>query len=197
MSNEETRVDRVLRFSEIWWRSRADAGKSQEYMALGLGVSKKTIQNWEKGITSPDLFQSSEWFHLLGLNPLHYYLSFLYPSLSDVDGNTPDDKKTEEILLELIRQATPLEKRQLLFLMTGQHGSSWYGLLQMFTAHCHTSMQSRVSAARLIIENYDVESCNGKLVCPDAVQPDMEVLKEAIIQGRTAARKNENGYTTQ
>ena len=79
MDDMETRIERAKRFSKIWWQSRADSGKSQEYMALGLGVSKKTIQNWEKGITSPDLFQSSEWFRLLGLNPLHYYLEFLYP----------------------------------------------------------------------------------------------------------------------
>ena len=42
---EEPRIDRVKRFSKIWWQSRADMQKSQEFMALSLGVSKKTIQN--------------------------------------------------------------------------------------------------------------------------------------------------------
>lgn len=48
MYESESRIERVKRFAKIWWKSRADAGKSQEFMALSLGVSKKTIQNWEK-----------------------------------------------------------------------------------------------------------------------------------------------------
>ena len=83
---EDSRIDRITRFSKIWWQSRADAEKSQEFMALGLGVSKKTVQNWEKGISAPDLFQGSEWFRILGLNPLPYYLAFLFPELfGDID----------------------------------------------------------------------------------------------------------------
>ena len=197
MDDMETRIERAKRFSKIWWQSRADSGKSQEYMALGLGVSKKTIQNWEKGITSPDLFQSSEWFRLLGLNPLHYYLEFLYPDAFSSDSGKIDEERTEEMLISLIKQNTPMEKRQLLYLMSGKHGSSWYALLQMFTAHCHTSMQSRSAAARLIADNYEVERDNGKLICPDDLQPDLPLLKEAALKGKNAAKNNDKGYNSQ
>ena len=44
---ELERKERADRFAKIWWKSRANMGVSQEYMALGLGVSRKTIQNWE------------------------------------------------------------------------------------------------------------------------------------------------------
>lgn len=193
---EESRIDRVSRFSKIWWKSRADADKSQEFMALGLGVSKKTVQNWEKGISAPDLFQGSEWFRILGLNPLPYYLAFLYPELF---GDISPDKSDEELNLalhHLIDQATPIEKRQLLFLMAGKHGSSWYALLQMFTAHCHTSMQCRVGTARIVLDNYEMQQETGELVCTDNVLPDLDVLRNAIESGKSAAQQKRPGYTT-
>lgn len=195
MNSSESRIERTQRFAKIWWQSRADAAKSQEFMALGLGVSKKTIQNWEKGISSPDLFQGSEWFRLLGLNPMPYYVSFLYPNL--FKGFDPaDNARIEEALLFLIQQSTQMEKRELLFLMTGAHGSSWYSLLQMFTAHCHTSMQARVSTARMVLENYEMEKATSQLVCPDNVQPDLALLENAIARGRRAVFLREKGYTT-
>lgn len=195
--SEESRVDRAERFAKIWWKSRSDAGKSQEYMALGMGVSKKTVQNWEKGISSPTLFQSTEWFDLLGQNPIHYYLAFLYPGLFDDLEPDADDKQIEDALMLLIKESTSREKRQLLYLMAGQHGSSWYSLLQMFTAHCHTSMRSRVAAARMIYENFDLDAKTGEMVCPDNVMPDLEVLHHAIYHGRTAVQNRERGYSTQ
>ena len=61
---KDNKSERVKRFAQIWSLSRADTGKTQEYMANGLGVSKKTIQNWEKGASAPDLFEGSEWFRV-------------------------------------------------------------------------------------------------------------------------------------
>lgn len=56
MYDNESRIERAKRFAKVWWKSRDDVGKSQEFMALSMGVSKKTIQNWEKGLSSPNLF---------------------------------------------------------------------------------------------------------------------------------------------
>ena len=100
MPQKESKSERNKRFAKIWSLSRSDAGKTQEYMASGLGVSKKTIQNWEKGVSAPDLYEGSEWFRVLGSNPMPYYLAFLYPWL--FDGITPedDDQDIEQALLE-------------------------------------------------------------------------------------------------
>lgn len=194
----EGREERAERFAKIWWQSRMDAKKSQEYMALNLGVSKRTIQNWEHGASSPDLFQSTEWFRVLGQNPIHYYLAYLYPHLFDnLSTVDEDEKKIEEALMHIVQNTTSLEKRQLLYLMSGNHGSSWYFLLQMFTAHCHTTMRSRVSAARMIAENYEMEEAAGHLVCKDEVLPDIDVLNYAIQQGKQAAQDGKYGYTAQ
>lgn len=193
---KETKVERAKRFAKIWWSSRADAGKSQEFMALGIGVSKKTIQNWEKGISSPSLFQSVDWFDLLGKNPLHYYLAFLYPTLFENLSPQDDDEKIEAALIELIKNSTSIEKRQLLYLMHGAHGSSWYCLLQMFTAHCHTTMQCRVTTARNIKENYEMNEKRGVLACPENIRPDLSVLEAAIIKGKQAVFDNKSEYAT-
>lgn len=194
MSDGEQKVEQAIRFSKIWWKSRADARKSQEYMALGLGVSKKTIQNWEKGIAAPNLLQGIKWFELLGLNPLHYYLEFVYPWIFKEDGECDVDETIEKALIDIIKNSSTLEKRQLLYIMSGNHGSSWHALLQLFTAYCHTNMHSRATAARLITDNYEIGKINSKLVCPDDVQPDVNVLNQAVQMGKSAAMKNNNGY---
>jgi len=192
----ENREIREKRFSSIWADSRADAGKTQEYMANGLGVSKKTIQNWENGVTAPDLYMGCEWFRVLGTNPMPYYLSYLFPELFRSIAPEDDDEVIDQALTLLVRNMTMVEKRELLYLMAGRHGSSWYSLLQMFTAHCHTTMQSRVTAARTILENYEMEDLNGKLVCPYNVRPDLTMLKSAVEEGKLAVFKKAGGYTT-
>lgn len=195
MENEmENREERAERFARIWWQSRMDAKKSQEYMALSMGVSKRTIQNWERGVTAPDMLQSIEWFQVLGLNPNHYFMYFFYPYLQVVKDNEEEERALEKSLAFCISNMSVAEKKQMLYLMTGNHGSSWYSLLQMFTAHAHTSMRSRVAAARIIAENYEMEDSTGNLVCPEEAPPDMEVLNRAISQGKQAAQDGKSGY---
>ena len=53
MGKQEDITDRERQFAKIWADSRVDAGKTQDYMAKGLGVSKKTIQNWENDVRKP------------------------------------------------------------------------------------------------------------------------------------------------
>ena len=126
MLHKESKSDRNKRFARIWSLSRSDAGKTQEFMANGLGVSKKTIQNWEKGASAPDLYEGSEWFRVLGTNPMPYYLAFLYPWLFDGIKPEDDDQEIEQALLFLVKNMTSVEKREMLYLMAGRHGSPWY-----------------------------------------------------------------------
>ena len=194
MSRQEEITDRERQFAKIWVNSRVDAGKTQDYMAKGLGVSTKTIQNWENGVTAPDFFMGSEWFRVLGINPLPYYLSFVFPDLfADISPNDSDDS-IEQALMILIKNSAAIEKRELLYLMAGRHGSSWYSLLQMFTAHCHTSMKSRIGVARNILENYEIEAATGQLICPTNIQPDIEMLRNAVEEGKRSVIAGNTGY---
>lgn len=42
------KMDEKKRLAELHMRARYDAGKSQEYIALEMGVSKKTVANWKR-----------------------------------------------------------------------------------------------------------------------------------------------------
>jgi DNA-binding XRE family transcriptional regulator len=196
---EENRIDRAKRFARIWWSSRAKAGVSQEYMALGLGVSKKTIQNWEKGISSPTFFQATEWFHLLGLNPLPYYFEYVYPAQMSQDelakGCDVSDEQINEAL-ELVLAQIPMElKRGLLFLFHGAHGSSPYAVVQMLLAHLQSPMKDRVSNAASILQNYEMAQELGTIAQPKQIQPDLDCLQAAVQSGRYAAVSNQSGYS--
>lgn len=193
---EDERVTRAKDFSKIWWESRLKGNRSQEYMALALGVSKKTIQNWERGISAPNFFQGSEWFRVLGINPMPYFLACVFPELYFDIQSSEESNRLNEALMNIIDLMTVYEKKELLYIMMATHGSSWNSLLQMFTAHCHTSMKSRVSAAKVILTNYLMEKSNGELVCPDEVMPDTKVLQESIDLGTQAVFNHRNGYST-
>ena len=192
----ESKEERARRFARIYSGSRRDAHRTQEFMAEGMGVSKKTVQNWEKGVTAPDLFTSAEWFRLLGRNPLPYYLAYLYPDLEELSSES-DEAATEEALVSLIRKSSPAEKTQLLYLMLGNHGSSWYALLQLFSAHVHTSLRSRMTAARTVLENYEMDEREGRLVCPREAPPDISMLRRSVELCKEAVLDGKEGYTTQ
>ncbi len=192
---DESRIERAKRFSKMWWKSRADSGKSQEFMALGLGVSKKTIQNWEKGLSAPNLFQAAEWFRLLGLNPTKYYMEFLYPQFFEGRNRQHNEAELCEILSHLIKNTSAKEKKELIYLMSGTHGSSWIALLQLLAAHCQTSLQARAVVARTILETYEIEEKTGQLINKAEITPDIDLLKLAISQCKKAAQNGQKGYS--
>lgn len=181
-------------FENTLWKARNDAKKSQEFMAEQMGVSKRTIQNWEKGVSLPNLSQCIEWFYILGLNPMHYFFEYLYPNFDKYISDKTNEEIAEQVLIDFIKTTTLKEKQELLYIFAGNHGSSWASVLDLFTAHLHTTMQSRFSAASLIIGNYEIEKENNKLVCENDVMPDIESLKIATTKGMNAALNNQLGY---
>lgn len=191
---EKERVDRAKRFSKIWWRSRADAEVSQEYVAIGVGVSRKTVQNWEKGISSPDLFQASEWFNVLGLNPLPYFLDYIFPEKVDGIKASDEDRRVEEALTHLISQLPASGKRQLLYMLYGHHGSSPNAVLNLMNAHLQTPLKDRVVHAAMIVEDYELEKSLGNLVSPANVQPDVKMLRISMDNARVTVEKHRSGY---
>ena len=55
-------------------------------------------------------------------------------------------------------------------------------------------MRSRVTASRVILENYEMEEKTGTLVCPQDIPPDLNVLRSAISQGKNAVQNGEVSY---
>jgi transcriptional regulator with XRE-family HTH domain len=67
-------LERREKLRDALLHSRADAGVSQEKLAKYIGVTKKTISNWESGKGCPDYYQLKDWFDYLGLS-LEDYLN--------------------------------------------------------------------------------------------------------------------------
>jgi len=180
-------IDVILR------ESRYLTNKSQEYMALELGVARKTIRNWENGISAPDANQAIEWFRILGVSPLPYFLQLLFPDMEKPNSDV-DEAKLRKALITLIENLPMEGVRELLFLFYGEHGSSPRAVLNMLTAHLHTPMRDRVMVGSIVAKNYSIAEKKGQLVTEEQIKPDMEFLYEAVRRGEEAYLKDKNGY---
>lgn len=192
--NYETSEERFERFVKLLMKSRQKSGVSQERLADELNVSRRTIQNWETGKSCPTIFQLMEWFRVLKENPVPYYMELLFPrefaNLSPEDSDERISKAAETLFSSL----SDYEKRQFLYLLHAEHGSSPYAVLQMVTADLHCDLKSRVGAARIILENFEMCEKRNELVGKEHVMPDLNALEEAIERGKIAASKGDEGY---
>lgn len=173
-----------IRFAEMLQKSRADANKSQDYVAKKLGVSKKTIQNWENGYSCPSQVQGVKWFEALNLQPMPYYLELMYPI--EFSKLTPEsaDEAIEEALIRYIKAMRPSDKRKLLFITYGDHGSAFNELIEMLTAHFHTPEANRLTVAQNICTNFEIAEATEQLIAKEHIMPDIKILKRAIIRKR-------------
>lgn len=159
--------------------TRYESGKSQEYMAFELGVSRRTILNWENGISEPSINQTIAWFQLVGKNPIPYILQYTYPNMDKISPKDSDSK----ILVSLIQIINDLPAegiRQLMYLFYGDHGSSPRAVMQMITAHLQTPIKDRITHEQLILNDYKMARDTNSLAHPEHIQPDCDCLNAAI-----------------
>lgn len=168
--------------------TRYESGKSQEYMAFELGVSRRTVQNWETAVSEPSVTQATHWFQLLDKNPIPFLLQTVYPDMDKIS-HRDSDARILASLLQLINDLPAEGVRQLMYLFFGDHGSSPRAVLQMVTAHLQTPMKDRISHGQLIASDYEIAQITGTLAHPEHIQPDLGCLNDAI----TAAKE---GLTT-
>lgn len=191
----ESRLEKVKKLADMHYRAREKAGRSQEYMALELGVSKKTVQNWEKGISIPDLFQSTEWFRILNTNPLPYYLEFISPYKSNVVTTETDEDNVNETFLALCDEIPTDAKRAILHLFYGHHGSDPFAVLQFLLSYLHLPLKVRIIPAAMVSQLYETEKELDGIICKDDVLPNLNVLNDSIRRARVAVMHKEYGYT--
>lgn len=190
-----TRSERVQLFSDIHTKARIAAGKSQEFMAIELGIAKKTVQNWEKGISSPSFFQSLEWFRILNINPFPYYMSLMYPKeLKQIKAANTDDEINEAFDV-LMKQISTSDKRALLYIFYGAHGGDPHTIINLMLSHLHTPLQARITQAMLISYIYEMQEETDNLICKDDIMPNMAELKDSLMRARVAALHKSYGYS--
>jgi len=185
-------MDDSQRFGLMLSKTRYEAKISQETIATELGVSRKTIVNWEKGLSSPDVWQLKQWFDIIGSNPLSFIYAYMYPEMeSDMD-----DIEVDKMLKKAVNTLPVKMKRMLLYILQGKHSSSPYSIFNMVLAHLNCSTFSRVNHAMTIFNDYKMHEMINKLTHQNEIQPDMTDLGHAISIGYNSVVKDEDKHTT-
>lgn len=175
--------------------ARNESGKSQEYMAYELGVTRRTILNWENGISEPSTSQTINWFKLCNKNPIPYLLQCAYPDMDKISPKD-NDAKILAALMQLINDLPADGVRQLMYLFFGNHGSSPRAVMQMITAHLQTPMKDRIAHGQLVATNYEIAKRTGSLARPDNIQPNLDYLNAAIATAKNAVEQQVKEYST-
>lgn len=169
-------------------KARTEAGFSQEYMAEKLFVGRRTIINWENGKSSPDIFQTIDWYKITNRNPIAKLYTYLYPEIKEIDN---DETELDNLLKKMVTDLPLDVKKMVLFLLQGNKSFSPYALINMAVAHTHCQMFSRVNHAITIYNDYKMYEMSNKLDYKDEVLPDMEMLGESIKYGIDMTMKGE------
>lgn len=191
MKSDET--DRYYyKIGHMLAKARYDAQISQEECGIRIGKSLRTVQNWESGYSSPTLAELILCFDNLGLNLNPYLRDLLYGDITARRNDTVNEKRT--YLKKMVDALTERELDDLIFLLSGDNGSSVYAMLQLFVADAQCPMINRQTVATLVENNYNIATEMGTLVCSDKVTVDLDTLHRAILKGTESAIKKGHSY---
>lgn len=185
------------RCGEMLAKSRTRSGLSRKVMSQALNVSESTIKAWENGQGSPNLHGIFEWFRTVGESPFRPMLDFFWPEVfAGLTPKDPDERIRQASEFYFSKVAGPSEIQKLHYLIFGQHGSEWSGLLDMASAHTHTSLNSRYRVADIIQVSYDLSAANHLTHLPPGIEADRPLLLNAIDAAReTSLSPGKTGYT--
>lgn len=175
-------------------KARVQAGLSQREMAVTIDKNERTVQNWEKGQSSPDSDEIMDWCTACGVSPIAVFMEMLHPDLYAVSDQQKQDDEIDRDLRSIVQALPPLTKRLLLFVLKGKHGSSPPAVISEIAANLHCPLNNRVSVCGAIIDQYTYAQIAGLDPCPDAPQPPIDDLKINYKAGRAAAENGSFGY---
>lgn len=182
------------KFSDIFLRSRYDAGKTQAFMAKAMNVSVKTVQNWESGITCPSQTQTFDWFVKLGVQPLPYYLDYLYPDLKKMSADAPVED-IDKALCEVIEQLSLPMKQRLLYILSGKHGSSVAALLELTAVYLALPLHGRIVVTDIVLSKFKLDGMSNDLHTADTMPPDIDLIVKAVERATSAMLDGKDNYT--
>lgn len=178
-------------------KARVSANLSQREMAHMIEKNERTVQNWEKGVSSPDSDEIMDWCTACGVSPITVFMEVLHPDLYKEADNKKSDAAVDHELQMLVQALPPLTKRLLLFVLKGRHGSSPPAVISEIAANLHCPLNNRASVCGTIIDQYTYAQIAGLDPCPDAPHPPIDDLKINYKAGRTAAENGAFGYIGQ
>ena len=175
-------------------KARIEAGKSQEYMAEALGKNRRTIANWESGKSAPTVIEALEWYDALNLSPLSSLVGFVYPDRTEHIKYGNEDVIEKELVRAV--KALPIdEKRILLYVLEGDHGSARKVTLNMWLAYYMSQIRSRIPICRLIYDNYVMDDMQGITQNTNGLAPDAEVIRDGLKKAYKSISNGTKQYT--
>ena len=174
-------------------KSRYESGISQESIAKSLGVTKKTVQNWEAGISSPPVATVLDWFRIIDIPFYPYLLKLSHPELQNLNANSDDDE-VRRALIAYVDDMDIHEMRTHFFEMFGEHGTAPDGMGEVKTAYLHLPMDIKVGIAEIICTQFEICQAQGRLVKPDSIMPNVESLRSYIAAAKDAVIHGKDTY---
>ena len=188
---ESCATDRIAR---ILRDSRTESGMLQKDVAKLMGISRRTVQNWEEGTAQPPLLKLRQWFKVLNVHPIPYIIQMVGPDGYADEMNGDSNEDIEKLLMYYIKGIPLQDKKKLLYLVAGDHGSSNRGILDMCTAYLSIPLYMRLPIAHNILDIYEISRVK-KLTSTDHVQPNLEFLNMAIRKCQDALKTGKDRYS--
>lgn len=176
-------------------KARIAAGLSQREISHMIEKNERTVQNWEKGISSPDCDELMDWFTACGTSPLAPMQEMLHPELYRQTAGAMTDEELDAAVCAYFAQAPRIVKEMVLFIVLGQHGSYPPAVFAEVCANLHTPLQNKVSVCGQILDNYTCAVATKTDPVPNEVRPPLDLLRTAYQAGKAAARNGEQAYT--
>lgn len=92
-------------------KARVEAGLSQREMAHLIGMTERTVQNWEKGQSSPDSDEIMDWFTACGASPLAAMQEMLHPELYRKQATDMTDEELDAAIASFLDNSPPHRQR--------------------------------------------------------------------------------------
>lgn len=178
---------------------RQRLGISKAKMADRVDLDARTYARYEAGESAPTLPEFIRMLERVDAPALPVILTHIYPETFGELGPGSDTDAARKALADFVmRDASDREIRQLAYFIFGPHGSTMEGQLQLITALNHLPMDARLASAKLILNFWEIETDRGKIINPEYIMPDTEILRQAIIRAHeavVAGRQNYNSIT--
>ena len=132
---------------EIMKYTRTRVGKSQSSMAEALNVEVRTIGRWENGKSEPTVSEMIEWFRTVGENPIPYMFILTYPDEFAL-GESENAENVDRLYELMAENLTAEDKLALVYIYSGNHGSSPASVIQLMFAHLCNPFRRTYSCSR-------------------------------------------------
>lgn len=179
---------RAKQIIELLSKARVKNGISQQKVADYIGVTRRTVQNWENDFGHPDLDQTKAWCEAIGENPMIIFTLFICGDAAS--GNPRRSQTKRELVIDYIQNKMSDEEIDILyFLFSGVSGSSPYAYMQKVGADLSCPIGDRVKSARLIQSNYELALGTDNTM-PYSPRIDNDAFEYAVVLGRESALQN-------